>query len=142
MTTALAPAEIRYIKLGEAGRWWRRSLQAGELHFGYGGVAHEPCLAGDWETVGRQLAAAGGHGGTPKSITREVREFYELGPDCLWITFADGHLWWASAHQEVIWLGGDGAAHGRRMRRCVAGWRKTDLKGRALSIASLSTRLT
>lgn len=35
---------------------------------------------------------------------REVKDFYTLGSDCLWITFADGSLWWAFAWPEVTML--------------------------------------
>ena len=39
------------------------------------------------------------------STTREILDFYRLGPEALWFTFFDGHLWWAHAEPEVVWLG-------------------------------------
>lgn len=73
---------------------------------------------------------------------REVAEFYQLGPDCLWVTFDHDHLWWTFAHQDVTWLGlGDGS-HGERVRKSLGGWRNTDVNGAPLRIPTLSTKLT
>ena len=137
------PSIIRYIKLGAGGGWARACLDQGEVHFGYAAVPHEMCLAGDWESVtevlmeneGRSLSKA-------RDGVREIRDFYTLGADCLWVTFADGHLWWAFAEPEVTWLGGDGEGQGVRMRKTVDGWCKTNVEGTPLRIDGLSTRLT
>jgi hypothetical protein len=72
---------------------------------------------------------------------REVTDFYQLGTDCLWVTFAQDQLWWTFAKPEVTWLGlGDG--HGARIRRSIAGWRNTDINGVPLRFDGLSTKLT
>ena len=77
-----------------------------------------------------------------KAATREIRDFYTLGPDCLWITFADGHLWWAFAETEVVWLGPEEDSRGARMRMTVDGWHKVNIKGEPLRTDHLSTKLT
>lgn len=148
-------APVRYIKLGAGGAWARRALGTGEIHLGHAGVSHDRALAGDRAALEADLVALGRSPGTAKSFAREITDFYELGPDALWITFADGHLWWAHAAPEVTWLGGDRAsgidgktaapspgAHGARMRRTLGPWRNTDALGRPLVIDALSTRLT
>lgn len=141
--TEIAFQEIRYIKLGPGGRWERACLDQGELHFGYAAVPHELCAAGDWEGVVRRLVETEGKVlAKARDARREIRDFYTLGPDCLWITFAHGHLWWTYAEPEVQWLGGDGVAHGPRSRTAIGGWRNTDLKGSPLRFDALSTRLT
>ena len=140
--TAIAPQEIRYIKLGRGGRWARRALEEGELHFGYPDVPHALCRAGDWQAVADLLMAQGRGNGKAKDGVREIRDFYTLGGDCLWITFADGQLWWAFAEPEVTWLGDGGEAHGARMRKTRDGWHNADINGQALRMDSLSTRLT
>jgi hypothetical protein len=81
------------------------------------------------------------HGKARRQV-RQARDFYTLGSDCLWITFVDNHLCWAFARPEVIWLGNGENGHGVRMRRTIGGWRKTDLKGNALRVSALSTKLT
>jgi hypothetical protein len=140
MQEAFDPKEIRYIKLGPGGAWERASIERGELQFGYAKVSHEPCLEGDWEQVARHLRAL--EVTAVANACREIRDFYTLGADCLWITLADGHLWWTFAEPEVHWLGSAGREHGVRLRRTIGGWRNTDLAGRPLRKDQLSTRLT
>jgi hypothetical protein len=137
-----APKEVRYIKLGEGGRWAKPSLTKGEMHFGYPRVPHELCLAGNWPAVYQLLVNDGWKAGSARQAAREIQDFYTLGADCLWITFAQGHLYWAFSEPGVTWLGGDGAQHGSRMRRIIGNWRKTDLHDRPLSTEVLSSRLT
>jgi hypothetical protein len=73
--------------------------------------------------------------------SREIVDFYTLPEETLWITFADGRLWWVQARAEATWLG-EGDSHGARLRQTLFPWRDTDLKGRVLAMASLSTKLT
>ena len=47
-----------------------------------------------------------------KDAAREIRDFYTLGTDSLWVTFVDGHLWWVFAESEVIWLGVEESGQG------------------------------
>ena len=137
----LAPTEIRYIKLGPGGRWEQACFERGVLQFGYAAVPHETCRAGDWEGVVRLLETQGQRLAVARDAVREIRDFYTLGPDCLWITIADRQLWWSFAEPEVHWLG-EGEGQGPRMRRTISGWRNTDLKGQPLRTDQLSTRLT
>ena len=136
------PAAVRYIKLGKGGAWSTDAFAQGIVPFGFREISHEPCAAGNWQAVRQQLAAAGRtNSGTTQGI-RELRDFYELGDDCLWITFADGHLWWAFAEPEVVPLPDDGADGPRRFRRTLDGWHRGSLAGEPLTIRSLSSALT
>jgi hypothetical protein len=137
----LAPTDIRYIKLGRGGRWDDLSLDHGELHFGHGRVGHELGLSGTREQIKQQCIAKGRDPRAAGEDGREVLDFYRLGPHCLWITFARGHLWWTFAHPEVEWLG-DGGDHGERFRRSIGGWSQADINGVAIPMGSLSTKLT
>jgi len=137
----IAPREVRYIKLGPSGAWERHCVAAGEMHFKYAEVPHEPCLAGDWEAVKvvlleKQVCKPAAVG----DALREIQAFYTLGSDCLWITFTADRLCWGFAEPEVTWLGG-GAA-GPRMRRMIGGWRHQSLAGRTLLKDDLSSSLT
>ena len=142
MQEKIAPKEVRYIKLGQAGRWADISLGTGELHFGYRTIQHELCLRGDWDGVIAALMREGRSLSKARDGMREVRDFYTLGADCLWITFADRHLWWAFAEPEVTWLDLEEEGQGARKRRTINGWHKCDAAGCPLSFESLSTRLT
>ncbi len=137
-----APSAIRYVKLGPGNRGAHACLERGELQFGTPDEPHDLALAGDWdgaradlvERLGRTPSAAG-------DGVREMRDFYTLDEACLWITFVDGHLWWAFARPEVVDLRGEPGEHGAVMRR-VGAWSCADLQGRPLAIDTLSSRLT
>jgi hypothetical protein len=133
--------QVRYIKLGRGGRWENTSLEQGELQFGHGKVSHELALTGDRARIKEALIKAGKSSQAATDDTREVLDFYQLGSDCLWATFARDHLWWTFAKAEITWLG-PGEGHGERVRKCIGGWRNTDVNGVPLRIDQLSTKLT
>ena len=41
------PGAVRYIKLGENGKWAATAIEQGIIPFGYPLVDHQACLAGD-----------------------------------------------------------------------------------------------
>lgn len=137
----VAAKTVRYIKLGRAGRWESVSLDQGELHFGHGNVPHELALTGDRKSIEACRVAHGRSRKAAASDARELSDFYALGSDCLWVTFAREHLWWTFVHPEVVWKG-KGEGHGERLRKTIDGWRNTDVNGVPLRTATLSTRLT
>lgn len=136
------PATVRYIKLGPGGAWESASLDGGRIDWGEAVDLHELALTQDWDGARRHYLAAGIMPSTATGYVRELKDFYTLGSDCLWITFARGHLWWCFAEPEVAFIGGSGERKGSRYRRTIAGWRNTDIAGRSLTMDSLSTRLT
>lgn len=138
----LNPKHIRYLKLGRKEGWAQVSLKRGELHFGHRHVPHELCVSGDWDGVVKLLIKRGKTPGKAKDQAREIRDFYSLGKDCLWITFTNGHLYWTFADPSVTWLGEKEEGQGARSRKAIGGWRNTDLTGQPLRIDELSSRLT
>jgi hypothetical protein len=84
------PVAVRYIKLGENGKWATNALEQGIIPFGYRSVDHRACLAGNWDEVRRQLV---GMGRTARGVSqglRELKDFYGLPENTLWVTMADG----------------------------------------------------
>jgi hypothetical protein len=136
------PSAVRYIKLGRGGAWAADAIAQGMIPFGFRQIAHEPCAEGDWDTVRRELEAAGRTSSGVTQGIRELRDFYELGDDCLWVTFANGHLHWAFAEPEVVPVAENGADGPRRLRHTVDGWHRHSLSGEPLSVRSLSSALT
>ena len=132
---------VRYIKLGQGGAWAERCLAHGEIHFGHHSVPHDLAQMRDRDLLISFLMRNGRASGKAADFAREILDFYMLGEDTVWITFEQGRLWWARAHAEVIWLGGNGDT-GARLRRTIEPWRDTDLKGGVLAQSALSTRLT
>ena len=138
----ISAGSVRYIKLGAGGRWVDASLDRGELHFGYGKSPHELALGGNFDALKQHLLGLGKDAQGASREAREVLDFYELGDDCLWITFARDHLWWTFANPGVTWVGGDGQLVGERLRKSIDGWRNTDVNGVPLRTNTLSTKLT
>jgi len=137
----ISSAPIRYIKLGAAGCWAKRSFAQDEIHFGHSDVSHELALSGNKEAIVAKHMALGRTQGKARDFARELLDFYHLPEETIWITFEQGVLWWTQASTEVIWLG-PGSDHGKRMRKTLFPWRNTDLKGNILSCDTLSTKLT
>jgi hypothetical protein len=132
---------VRYIKLGRGGQW-DVALDRGELHLGYKRATHELALAGNFEALKQHLIDLGKEAKVASRDAREVLDFYHLGSDCLWITFARDHLWWTFAAPEVTWVGGDGLTEGERTRTTIGGWRNSDVNDVPLRTNTLSTKLT
>lgn len=135
----LSPTAVRYIKLGPGGEWLRRCLADGMIEFGHASVPHALAAAGDWPAVEALLR----QDRTPSKASdflREVKDFYQLDADALWITIGEGKLWWAFAEPAVFAI--EEAGRGARARRVIGAWRDTNLSGEVLRLGSLSTRLT
>jgi len=140
--TNITAAEIRYIKLGRGGMWAQDCFERSELHFGYHNVPHELCAVGDWTAVAALMENQDRKPGKAKDMTREICDFYTLNEDCLWITIADRHLWWAFAKPDVEWLDPTDTQRPSRIRKTLGPWRREDISGNALGLDSLSTKLT
>lgn len=134
---------VRYIKLGRKGIGWEASsLDRGELHFGYGKATHDMALAGNAKAIKEHLIDLGRNPQAAGRDAQEVLDFYQLGADCLWITFAREHLWWTFAEPDVTWIGEPTPERGERMRKAIGDWRNTDIHGKPLRTDGLSTKLT
>ena len=133
---------VRYIELGEGGKWAAEAIREGVIPFGYPEVHHRVCATGDWTEVRSQVVLMGRKKAGVSQAVRELKDFYELGDDTLWFTIADGHIWWAFASGPVI--GGEEAGSNgpARYRRTRDGWRNTSLAGIPLNVFNLSSALT
>lgn len=99
-------------------------------------------LTGNFEDLKQHLIRVGRDAQVASREAHEVLDFYKLGSDCLWITFARDHLWWAFAQPDVSWVGGNDRLGGMRRRKTIGSWRNTDIKGVPLRTSTLSTKLT
>ena len=99
-------------------------------------------LAGDWDGAKRfMIEMLGRSPGSATDSVREMRDFYELGEDTLWVTFFEGFLWWTFSGAVVIDLRKAPGEHGAVMRK-ARGWSKDSRLGQPLSVDLISTRLT
>ena len=104
-------------------------------------MPHALARTGNKDAIAAHLRKCGRSQAKARDFAREIVDFYTLPEETLWITFVDGRLWWVQARAEATWLG-EGDSHGARLRQTLFPWRDTDLKGRVLAMASLSTKLT
>jgi hypothetical protein len=113
------------------------AIERGILPFGYRAIPHELCLAREWNKVRAMLGE--GKGAASHSI-QELKAFYELGAEDLWITFANQRLYWCLAESTVHWVGTE--SNPPRYRKAIDGWRDTDIRGNPILVDELSTKLT
>src|SRR5205823_1762217 len=137
-----AVGAVRYIKLGKGGIWAENALEKGVIPFGYRGVQHVLCKQGQWEDVQRYLRENGRSAAGASQGARELKEFYALPDDTLWITIADGHLWWTFAKGPVREVACSSDEEPSRQRDTCSGWSKASLNGEPLTVRSLSSSLT
>ncbi|MGE0829936.1 MAG: restriction endonuclease [Hyphomonadaceae bacterium] len=138
----LAPSAVRYIKLGERGKWVESAFANHRLELGHASVPPRIIARRDWEAIQRLYIEEGKSSGVARRFRREVEDFASCPATTLWVTFAHGRMWWAFAGDEVTYLGGDGARNGIHARRLLAPWRSTDIQGAPLALEDLSTAIT
>lgn len=133
--TRVAPVAARYIKLGEGGVYEKQCIETDQtLWLGYRGVPHGLCTEGDWNAVNHYfIDVEGCTPGTAANHVRQVRAFYEGGPNDLWVTFYANQLWWGFAGAEITVL-----ADNSKTRAILGGWRPTNINGDPLTKSSLS----
>ena len=134
------PTAIRYIKLGPKNRWFESCRTHNRIELGHSAVPHELAETGGREAVAAFHMAAGKNASKATDYAREISDFYHLDEHALWVTFAEGCLWWAFARQGVEMLG-ETEEHGSRAdpSRSVV---KQGRERAVLKYADLSTRLT
>jgi len=135
-------ARVRYIKLGERGRWEERCLTHGVIHIGFGSARPDrlaACFAGRWDDVRNSFVAEGASPGTATRSTNELRFFFVDDGATVWISFIGQRLYWGrmgpGRPAPVADL--DGVT-----RKVEGGWRSTDLNGDSLTMDRLSGALT
>lgn len=136
--TPIAPEKIRFIKLGTGGKWEADCIQNGTLRLDYVSGQHKECIAGEWDKVKTHwLNQRGGNQGAATRDVNQIRDFYELADDDVWITLHKRKLYWCRAESAVTELDDR-----TRVRKVIGQWRCTDLNGRDLSVENLDGRVT
>jgi hypothetical protein len=136
------PEHVRYIKLGPGGVWASHCIEKSALNFGSADEPHELCLAGAWDEAKRYMVdTLGRSAGSATDSLRELRDFYQLPANTLWVTFHDGHLWWTLGALEQGEVQKADGPYGA-VKRNVSEWSNVSRLGTPLRIDLLSTRLT
>ncbi len=133
---------VRYIKLGEGGKWESECIEKNIIRFGFGTYKEERfklCMARRWDELAKQFIADGKNQSTANRFTKETRLFFESDATTVWITFVGEYFYWGileSAPPER-YFDGDGVS-----RKIAGGWRNTDINGEVLTKDRLSGALT
>jgi hypothetical protein len=138
----IRPSQVRYIKLGEAGRWDKECIAKGIVRFGFGSAKPTRFAlssAGKWSELTKDFMVSGRDKGTATRFTNETKQFFEDAGATLWITFVGERLYWGflAVNPPEPHLDGEGV-----WRKVINGWRCTDVKGEELTKARLSGALT
>lgn len=129
--------KIRYIKLGKGGCWEKSCIEEDNtIRFGYEGK-HEECLRGNWEVVKEYWLSNRNDLSAATRDTNQIKDFYELSEDDIWITFYKRKMYWCRAGKEVIQLEDD-----TRIRKVIGSWSCNDVKGNGLTIENIDGRVT
>jgi Restriction endonuclease len=134
----------KYIKLGEKGVWERHCFDRGIIRLGYYEVPHELALSGNKEAIRQIYIDEGFSPGVSSGHARQVLEFYNTGPETIWVTFSEGYMWWCQTSQDVDFVGSDETQNptGSRFKQTLSGWSNTSVDGQPLIISNLSGHLT
>jgi hypothetical protein len=138
------PGRVRYVKLGEKGRWEKECSEKGIIRFGLGSAAATPerfplCREGRWAALTESFRTEVKDKGTATRFTNETRLFFEDDGSILWITFVGERLGWGFLDPAPAEQHPDGDSVFRKVR---GGWRWTDLTGAPLTKDRLSGALT
>lgn len=134
----IKPSTVRFIKLGSKGLWELDCIEGKypSIRLGFNNSLHLKCLSGDWDALHAYWS-----GLKTKSkatgITNQIKDFYTLGQDTLWITFYRRRLYWCFASPNVELL-----SDGTRSRSVVGNWQSRSITNEELLIENLSGKLT
>lgn len=137
----IEPKTIRFIKLGAGGFWEKDCIETSNtIRLGYeaGSEIHQECLNDQWDNC---HAYWGKHSGTATNHVRQIKDFYQLDENTLWITFYGRKLYWAFCSSEVI-----EENDGSRTRKVISNngkWSCYDINGKhELLVDNLDGRIT
>ena len=134
----ISPTKALFIKLGAKGSYEKECIEERNIvKLDYKEIDHNLCLAGRWQAVRKVIMKKY----KTKKVTttfhlNQIKYFYEVGQDVLWITFYHHKLWWCFADKKVIY-----EKDGTKFRKVLGKWRNKGLGGQELRLGNLSGRL-
>lgn len=134
----IQPQKVRYIKLGIGGEWEQWCFENNAIRLGYVSPYHEESKSGEWDIVRSYwLKERNGNQGAATRDLNQIRDFYELSEDDLWVTFYKRKLYWCKSSHIVEKLD-----DGSRIRRNIVPWSCESISGNPLTIENIDGRVT
>lgn len=136
------PRQVRYIKLGEGGRWEQECFARGIIRFGFESGEPESmrmCAADDWAGMAESWRKGGKSAATATRFTNETRYFFKDPGDTLWVTFIGDRFCWGFLEPGIPTPSGDDDSCWRRVK---GGWKHQDIRGQELSKSNLAGSIT
>jgi len=134
--------KILYIKLGSGAKWWKECKEKKIIRLGFkSGLEniYEWGRSGQWEEIHKYWKQERPDSAT--TFTNQIKEFFTDDGKTLWITFAEGCLYYTFTDGEKPIP--DQSYDTSSYRRLTAeGWKNVDIKGKELRMEDLSGNLT
>jgi hypothetical protein len=137
---AITATTARYINLDTESQEIS-TLDLGNIHLSEKAVRDELARDGAVTEIEQYLLQRGYSPLAAADGAQKAKDFYGLGVDCLWITFARDHLWWTFADPEVVSIMKDFELTDERVRSSVGGWCNTNIRGTPLKLDELGDRI-
>ena len=136
MNKVIPETEVYFIKLGSKGGWEEECLKQNVLKVGFKEADHQLCQQGKWGNIFQESFCQNRKPQTITDFQRQIKIFYESGPEVLWITFYRDRLWWCYSEKQVTRL-----SDGNKIRPVIGRWKDTDIEGKPLTFDRLSGML-
>ena len=146
MFEKIEPTNIRFIKLGANGCWEEKSItKENVIRLGYEFKPetnmHEECLNDRWDKCREYcLENWTKDSGAATRHVNQIRDFYTLDENTLWITFYGRKLYWAFC-DSTVHLDED-QTRWRKVKSNGGKWSCLDREGEELTIDNLDGRVT
>ena len=146
MFEKIEPTNIRFIKLGANGCWEEKSItKENVIRLGYEFEPetnmHEECLNDRWDKCREYcIEHWSKDSGAVTRHVNQIRDFYTLDENTLWITFYGRKLYWAFC-DSTVHLDED-QTRWRKVKSNGGKWSCLDREGEELTIDNLDGRVT
>jgi hypothetical protein len=142
---AIRASDVLFIKLGAGGALEDLCISDGSLRLDYRRVPEVLARSGSHRALSDFCLSKGMTKAKPTAGIHAgiIRNFFDAKDDVLWITFANGLLYWCFASPNVTYLGPDDAdSHGCFRRDSRGGWQSQSIVGQELRVSELNGELT
>lgn len=122
-----------YIKLGEAGKWERSSIEKGIMRIGWTNIELDDIHQENWDRIEKVNRKDFTDKGRATHDFNSLKTIHDSNHTDIWITFHDSKLWWCRLQQGGRILE-DGTS---KYRQTDGGWHDTSIHGKVLLVNAI-----